>query len=330
MRLMSQIIEAAQAAPGRVVLPEGEELGIIQAAALASQIGIAEPVLIGRPDVIAAQCESLGLSCTGLQILDPSDLPWLAQYAEAYGEERHLPAVVARRIVGQPLYYGAMMVREGDASGMVAGLKHATEDVLMASELVIGLEQGIETPSSCFLMDVPGFSGGEDGRLIFADPAVNPDPTPGQLADIAIATARTARDLLGWEPRVAMLSFSTRGSAEHPLVEKVASALAIARSREPDLRIDGELQLDAAIVPEVAARKVRDGSEVAGIANVLVFPGLESANIGSKLVERLAGANAIGPLLQGFARPVSDLSRGAAVDDIVGSIAMVVVRGRGA
>ncbi|PKQ37892.1 MAG: phosphate acetyltransferase [Actinobacteria bacterium HGW-Actinobacteria-1] len=328
MSVMTEMIAAAQREPLRVVLPEGGEDDIVRAAALAAERGIARPILIGRPVVVEAHAVELGITLDGIEIVDPDDLPKIAEYAHEYASERGYPEAVAAKILAQPLSYAAMMVHSGDADGMVAGLAHATEDVIMASELVIGLEPGVSTPSSCFLMDIPGFEGSEGSLLLFADPAVNPEPNAAQLADIAVATAGTARVLLRWEPRVALLSFSTCGSAEHPLVDKVTRALEIVRDREPELKIDGELQLDAAIVPDVAARKVRGGSDVAGVANVLIFPGLEAANIGSKLVERLAGAKAIGPLLQGFARPVSDLSRGAAVEDIIGSIAMVVVRGQ--
>ena len=218
-----------------------------------------------------------------------------------------------------------MMVHLGEADGMVAGAINSTANVIRAASLVIGLQEGISTPSSFFLMEIPGFEGGEDGNLLFADCAVNIDPSPDELAEIAIATARSAKWLLDWEPRVALLSFSTKGSASHELVDKVIKATNIAKSKEPSLLIDGELQADAALIPSVAKRKVKGGSPVAGRANILIFPDLNAGNIAYKLVQRLAKANAYGPILQGFSRPVSDLSRGATVEDIVGVIGIISV-----
>ena len=212
---------------------------------------------------------------------------------------------------------------------MVAGLAHPTEEVIMAAELIIGLQPGIGSASSFFLMEVPDSPYGENGRMIFADPAIIPCPDTKQLADIAVVTACNARTLFGWEPRVAMLSFSTLGSADHELARTVAEAVALARRKEPDLAVEGELQADAALVPEVAKKKIgprKQANAVAGRANVLVFPDLNAANISSKLVQRLAGANSYGPVVQGFARPVSDLSRGATVTDIVGAALLVAAQ----
>jgi phosphate acetyltransferase len=213
-----------------------------------------------------------------------------------------------------------------EANCMVAGLSHTTGEVIMASELIIGLSEGISTVSSMGIMDIPGYEGPEGSLLAIADCAVCPAPGSNELADIAISTADTVKSLMDWEPRVALLSFSTKGSAGHERVDMVLKALEIVQKRRPDILIDGELQLDSAIVPEVAARKIPGGSPVAGRANVLIFPDLESGNIGVKLVQRFAHAVAYGPLLQGFAKPVSDLSRGAPVEEIIGAITMAVIR----
>lgn len=326
MDIINKVIEKAKKSPRTVVFPEGTEENIVKAASLAYKSGIALPILLGKEDAIHTLAGKIGVDLTGFTTIDPLSSDRLNVYVAEYCKGRNMPSGAAMRILQKPLYFGAMMVKKGDAEAMVAGLVHATEDVVMASSLIIGMRAGVTTPSSFYLMDIPGFTGGESGLLIFADPAVNPDPTSEQLADIAIASASSARELFGWDPRVAMLSFSTKGSAIHPKVDKVIQALTLIKQREPDLCVDGELQLDAAIVPEVASRKVKGESSVAGKANILIFPDLDAANIGSKLVQRLANAAAYGPLLQGFARPVSDLSRGATLDDIVGATAMVVVR----
>ena len=326
MDLMEYLVQKARKSPATIVFPEGDNPVICEAAAKLAEQGLARPILLGNPEAIQKEAKSRPEDRPPLEVIDPSTSPELERYIDQYCRERDMPQSVGKRIVTQPLCFGAMMVKNKDAGGMVAGIAHPTEDVILASELIIGFQPGIGLASSFFVMEVPGFTGGEDGRIIFADPAVNPDPDPEQLADIAVSTAHSARDLLGWEPRVAMLSFSTRGSANHALVDKVVKATELARQKAPDLLIDGEMQADTALIESVALKKMNSESPVAGRANILIFPDLNSGNISSKLVQRLSGAASYGPVLQGFARPVSDLSRGATVEDVVGASLMVAAR----
>jgi phosphate acetyltransferase len=326
MDLMEYLAQKAKKSPSSIVFPEGEDPIIQETAVKLAELGLARPILLGNGEFMGEETKAKSNGRHPLDIIDPGASPALERYIDQYCRDRDMPQSVGKRIVSQPLCFGAMMVKNNDAGGMVAGIAHPTEDVILASELIIGFQTGIGLASSFFLMEVPGFTGGEEGRIIFADPAVNPDPDPEQLADIAVSTAHSARDLLGWEPRVAMLSFSTKGSADHAMVEKVVKATELARQKEPDLLIDGEMQADTALMESVALKKMNSESQVAGRANILIFPDLNSANIGAKLVQRLANATSYGPVIQGFARPVSDLSRGATVEDVVGASLMVSAR----
>jgi len=319
MDTLQSLKARARANKRTIVFPEGGEPVICEAAMALARDGLARPILIG-----AAPDDEL--AALGITTADPQTSDRLETYIDAFVAQRGMPAGAAKRIVAPPLGFAAAMVASGDADGMVAGLAHPTEEVLMIAEMVIGLSEGVTAPSSFFLMEIPGYAGGEGGALVFADPAVNPDPDVEALASLAVVTAKSASDLFGWEPRVALLSFSTKGSADHPHVAKVVEATARAKAMAPDIAIDGELQVDAALVDAVARRKMDDPGKVAGRANILIFPDLDAANIGSKLVQRLAGAASHGPVLQGFLRPVSDLSRGASVEDVVGASLMVAAR----
>jgi phosphate acetyltransferase len=323
MEILSRFKEIARKKNQIIVFPDGEHPAIIEAACRLQLEKIARPILLGIKAEIQKIMLTIKVSDIDLTCIDPSSDKRLDTYCSEYAQERSIPERVARRMLTQPLYFAAMMVKKGDASGMVGGINCPTRDVLLASELIIGFAPGMSVASSFYLMDIPGYSGGENGLLLFADPAIQPNPDSNQLADIAIATASSAKKLLGWEPRIAMLSFSTKGSAEHPLAEKVAKALSIVQERAPDLLIDGEMQLDAALVESVAKQKIKTESPVAGRANILIFPNLDAANIGAKLVQQLAKARSYGPILQGFAAPVSDLSRSATSQDVFNSTTFI-------
>ncbi|MCX6010081.1 MAG: phosphate acetyltransferase [Chloroflexi bacterium] len=325
--VMKQLQLKAKANPQRVVLPEAGEEKILHAARQVRDMGIAYPMLVGKPETVSALAGSIGVSLDGITVVDHTDQEKIEHFVSEYAKiDPDFPASAVKRMLKDPLNFAAMMVRLGEADCMVAGLSHTTGEVVMASEMIIGLQEGISTVSSMGIVSIPGYEGPEGNLLVIADCAVCPAPEPNELADIAISTADTVRSLMGWEPRVALLSFSTKGSASHERVDKVVKALEIVHERRPDLLIDGELQLDSAIVPEVAAKKVPGDSPVAGRANILIFPDLNAGNIGIKLIQRFANGVAYGPMLQGFAKPVSDLSRGAPVEEIVGAITMVAVR----
>lgn len=325
--MLEQLQTKAKANPRKIVLPESGEEKILKSARNVRDMGIAYPVLIGKHEEVSAAAAKAGISLNDIIIVDNNETEIIDDYVKRYESmNSDLPASAVKRKLKNPLMFAAMMVKLGEADCMVAGLTYTTGEVILASEMIIGLKEGISTVSSMGILSIPGYEGPEGNLLAIADCAVCAAPDSESLADIAISTADTVKNLLGWEPRVALLSFSTKGSASHERVDMVLKALELVRERKPDLLIDGELQLDSAIVPEVAAKKIQGKSPVAGKANTLIFPDLESGNIGVKLVQRFAHAVAYGPLLQGFAKPVSDLSRGAPLEEIVGAITMAAVR----
>ncbi|HIU33618.1 MAG TPA: phosphate acetyltransferase [Candidatus Pullichristensenella excrementigallinarum] len=329
MALIDKIKAKAKSDVKHIVLPEGEEIRNVQAAAKIVKEGLAKLTLLGNPAKVREVAPEVDL--TGIEIIDPATSEKCAQYAATLYELRKAKGMTeeqAANLVKDPMYYGVMMVKMGDADGLVSGAIHSTGDMLRPALQIIKSKPGIKTVSSCFLMECPDKTYGADGVMVFADCAVNIDPDAEQLANIALGAADSARSLAGIEPKVAMLSFSTKGSAKHDLVTKVQQATAIAHEMAPDLLLDGELQLDAALVEKVGQLK-SPGSPVAGKANVLVFPGLESGNIGYKLVQRLAGAEAYGPILQGIAKPCNDLSRGCSVEDIVATVAITAAQAQG-
>jgi len=298
----------------RVVFPEGAEPRILHAARRIVDEGIAAVALLGRAENIGTAAQRESISLDGVDLVDPASSERLDAFANLYQAGRDSTrAGIAARLVRKPLYFGAMMVKAGDADLTVAGVANPTRRVIEAASLCIGFAPGITVPSSYFIINVPG----REAPLLFADCAVNVDPDAGQLAQIAVASAHSTARHFAAEPRVAMLSFSTLGSADHPHARKIAAAVEIARDMAPELLVEGEFQADTALSKVVAESKVKIESAVAGRANVLVFPDLNSGNIAYKLVQQLAGARVMGPLLQGFALPVADLSRGASVDEIV-------------
>ena len=320
MALFDRLTKTAQDNKQRIVLAEGTEPRTLQAAEMLIADGIAEIILIGKPEQIMAKAQELSLNnIDKATIVDNTDTAVTEKYAELFYELRKSKGISmddARKTVLNPLYLGCLLIKNGDADGQVAGALSTTGDVLRAAFQVIKPKKGISVVSGAFLMLLPeGSPYGTDGMLVFADCAVVPEPNAAELAQIAVSSAETARNVAGIDPRVAILSFSTKGSAKHETVDRVIEATKIAQDMAPELAIDGELQADAAIVPSVAHNKAPN-SEIAGTANVLVFPNLNVGNITYKLVQRISGAQAVGPILQGLAKPVNDLSRGCSPEDI--------------
>lgn len=332
MNILQQIIERAKSNKQTIVLPEGTEERTLKAADIVIGESMANIVLLGNETEITGLAKKHNLQhISNATIIDPAISDKAPYYAEMLYELRKSKGLTpekARALVSDPLYYSCLMIKNGDADGEVAGARNATGDVLRPAFQIVKTMPGVSVVSGAFLMFLPDKKWGEDGLIIFSDGAVHPNPTAPELAEIAVTTGKTMRSILGMEPRIAMLSFSTKGSARHEMVDKVTEATALAKAMAPDMLIDGELQADAALIPEIAAGKA-PGSAIGGRANVLIFPSLDVGNIAYKLVQRLANAEAVGPILQGMAAPINDLSRGCSVDDIVKLVAITANQAMG-
>ena len=322
--LFVRLEEQARSNPQRIAFPETDNEMILRAAREVADKKIGYPVLIGNEEAITTLADSFGISVEGFTFFDNKSDEVKDQIVAKYIAEDEAKSF--RRKSKDPVNFAMFLLKFGEVDGVAAGRVYTTADVIIAAQGIVGLEEGFQTISSMGILNVPGFEGPEGQMLAIADCAVNPFPDSDGLADIAIASADSVKTLLGWEPRVAMLAFSTCGSAEHDSIDVITAAIDIVKTRRPDIKIDGEFQLDTAIVPKVAQNKVKRESEVAGKANVLIFPNLHAGNIGVKLIQNFAHGDAYGPILQGFAKPVSDFSRSAPLSEMMGNILMLIIR----
>lgn len=328
MDLINSIKSKSKELQKRIVLPESTDERTLKAAQIILRESLAKVILLGNPDQIRSDSEKLGIDVSSAHIIDPKDHPKKQDYINLMVELRQHKGMTAEKaasLIEDPLYLATLMIKNGDADGEVAGAANATGDVLRPAFQYVKTKKGISVVSGAFLMFLEDTSFGENGLLVFADCAVHPNPTASELAEIAVSTAETTKAIAGIDPKVAMLSFSTKGSAKHEMVDKVVEATEIAKKMNPELQIDGELQADAAIVEKIGLSKAPE-SPIAGKANVLIFPTLETGNIAYKLVQRIAHAEAVGPILQGMAAPINDLSRGCSVSDIVNLVAITATQ----